>query len=541
MTRGLEQWTEAQSLEVRACLKRILDSATFAQSERLRRFLEFVVTETLVGHADRLKGYVIAVEVFDRDASFDPAIDAIVRVEAARLRAKLREYYSTEGRGDSVRLALPKGRYAVQMEDCQPTPAPVHGEPALHDAVAAGAPGACGVTLIEDRPSLAVLPFTSIGSNSENGYLADGLTDTLTTELSRLQGLFVVSRHSSFLYRNAAKRAEVIGRELGVKYLVEGSLQQAGKRLRITTQLIDAAAGTHLWAERFDRRLQDIFAVQDEVARRILAVLKVKIARPEREQAGHEGTRSIEAHDSLLRGLERFWLYSHDAAEEARAYFARAVRLDPDYAVAHAWLARTLVFMWIMYWDPRPEAIEEAYEHAVAAVELAPRLPLAHSVLCWAQLWRKQGEAAIAAGSRAVAMDPNDADAHLFLSLALSSSGRGEEALRYIETGMRLNPHPSALYQFALGQCYYMLEEYDKAIMAFKRGVDLRNVFYPNRWYLCLVYTLLGREADAAEERDRLLALTAGRKPVMRDIIVHLDESLAGVARELKRRAGLLD
>lgn len=541
MTKGLERWTEAQSLEVRACVKRILDSATFAQSERLRRFLRFIVTETLAGHADRLKGYAIAVEVFDRDASFDPAIDAIVRVEAARLRAKLREYYATEGRDDSVRLALPKGRYAVQVEESQTPPVSVRAESAFRDVGAGDVAGVYGVPPVDDRPSFAVLPFTSIGGNSEDGYLADGLTDTLTTELSRLRGLFVVSRHSSFLYRNAVKRAQEIGRELDVKYLVEGSLQRAGKRLRITTQLIDAAAGTHLWAECFDRRLEDIFAVQDDVVRRILAVLQVKIARPEKDQAGHEGTRSIEAHDSLLRGLEQFWLYSQNAAEQARAYFARAVELDPAYAVAHAWLARTLVFRWIMYWEPNPRAIEDAYEHALVAVDLAPQLPQAHSVLCWTQLWRKQGEAAIAAGLRAVAMDPNDADAHLFLSMALSASGRREEALHYIEKGMRLNPHPSALYQYALGQCYYMLEEYDKAIMAFKRGVDLRNVFYPNHWCLCLIYTLLGREAEAEEERDRLLSLTGGRRPIMRNIMLYLDERLASVARELERRAGLLE
>jgi tetratricopeptide (TPR) repeat protein len=194
-----------------------------------------------------------------------------------------------------------------------------------------------------------------------------------------------------------------------------------------------------------------------------------------------------------------------------------------------------------MYWDPRSEIIEEAHEHARLAVDLAPQLPHAHSVLCWVQLWRKQGEAAIAAGWRAVAMNPNDADAHLFLSLALSSSGRGEEGLRYIETGMRLNPHPSALYQFALGQCYYVLEDYEKAIAACKHGVALRNVFYPNHWYLCAIFTLLGREEEARAEREILLALTGGRKPILRDIMVYLDEDLATLAEELKRRAGLLE
>jgi adenylate cyclase len=536
VTRGAELWTDAEKHKVRACLERILSSTPFAQSERLQRFLKFIVTEALAGHADRLKGYTIAVEVFDRAPSFDSAIDAIVRVEAARLRAKLREYYEAEGRDDPVRLVMPKGRYAIQLENRQPGTGSDPAAPALRDPHANAVTDARAPLLIEDKPSFAVLPFTNLSSDAEQGYFADGVTDTLITELSRLPELFVISRHSSFVYRNATKRAQEIGRELGVKYLVEGSVQRAANRVRIIAQLIDAASGTHLWAERFDREFKDIFQVQDDVVRHILAVLHVKLAAPEAERTGHEGTRSLEAHDCLLRGLERLWVYSQEAMDDARTYFTRAVELDPSYAAAHAWLARTLVFRWIMYWDPRPQAIEQAYEHARLAVDLSPRLPQAHSVLCWAQLWRKQGEAAIAAGWRAVALDPNDADAHVFLACALSVCGRGEEAVHYIEKGMRLNPHPSALYYFALGQCYYVLEDYERAIAAFKHGVTLRSVFYPNHYYLCIIYTLLGRDEEARAEREMLLTLTAGRTPILRSI--YLDE---GVNQELERRAGLIE
>jgi adenylate cyclase len=515
---------------VRACLEKILISAPFAQSERLQRFLKFVVTETLAGHADRLKGYTIGVEVFDRDASFDSAIDAIVRVEAARLRAKLREYYDHEGRDDPVRIELPKGRYAVQMEERQPIAV---SAPATPQAVAPHPPP------IEDNPSLAVLPFNNISSDAEQGYFADGVTDSLITELSRLPDLFVISRHSSFVYRNMNKRADEIGRELGVKYLVEGSVRRAGNRVRITTQLVDAASGRHLWAERFDRELQDIFAVEDDVVRRILAVLQVKLTRADKARPGLGGTRSLEAHDCLLRGLERLWLSSQESAEQARTYFSRAVELDATYAAAHAWLARAMVFEWIMYWNPRPEGIEEAYEHARLAVSLDPQLPQGQSILCWVQLWRREGQAAIAAGSKAVAMDTNDADAHLFLAGALCGSGRGKEGLHYIEKGMRLNPHPSGLYYMVLGQCHYGLEEYEQALAAFKQGVALRDVFYPNHYYLCLIYTLLGREAEARAERDTLLRLTGGRKPILRNI--YLDEDASRLNGELARRAGLIE
>ena len=539
MTSATGRLTEAESSTVRACLERILVSAPFAQSERLQRFLKFVVTETLAGHADRLKGYTIGVEVFDRDPSFDSAIDPIVRVEAARLRAKLREYYDREGRGDPIRLELPKGRYAVQIEERFPRTVSAPAIPISREGEATTVTVAPHPPPIEDKPSLAVLPFINMSSDAEQGYFADGVTDSLITELSRLPDLFVISRHSSFVYRNMDKRVQDIGQELGVKYLVEGSVRRAGNRVRITTQLIDAASGGHLWAERFDREVQDILTVEDDVVRRILAVLQVKLTAPDAVRTGHEGTRSLEAHDCLLRGLERFWLSSQQSVEQARAYFARAVDLDPTYAAAHAWLARALAFGWIMYWDPRPDGIDEAHEHARLAVDLDPRLPQAQSILCWVQLWRTQGEAAVAAGRKAVAIDTNDADAHLFLSSALCGSGRGEEALHYIEKGMRLNPHPSGFYYFVLGQCYYVLKEYEQALAAFKQGVALRDVFYPNHYHLCLIYTLFGREEEARAERDTLLRLTGGRKPILRNI--YLDEGVSRVTEELARRAGLIE
>jgi TolB-like protein len=289
MTSATARLIEAGSSTVRACLERILLSAPFAQSERLQRFLKFVVTETLAGHADRLKGYTIGVEVFDRDPGFDSAIDPIVRVEAARLRAKLREYYDREGRDDPVRLELPKGGYAVQIEERFLRTVSAPTIPISREGEATTVTVAPHPPPIEDKPSLAVLPFINMSSDAEQGYFADGVTDSLITELSRLPDLFVISRHSSFVYRNMNKRVQEIGQELGVKYLVEGSVRRAGNRVRVTTQLIDAASGRHLWAERFDREVQDILAVEDDVVRRILALLQVKLTAPDRVRTDHEG------------------------------------------------------------------------------------------------------------------------------------------------------------------------------------------------------------------------------------------------------------
>jgi TolB-like protein len=534
---GNSNRTNAEIAKARACLERILASPCFVQSERQQRFLKFIVTETLAGHTDRLKGYTIAVEVFDRDVSFDPAIDAIVRVEAARLRAKLREYYDCEGCTDPVRFELPKGAYAIRMDWRTPeSTLSLQDSPAAR-AKTVGHAISTHLRPIEDRPSLAVLPFANMSSDSEQEYFADGITDGLITELSRLPGLFVISRHSSFVYKGMSKPAEEIGAELGIRYLLEGGVQRAAGRVRITVQLIDAASGANLWAERYDRELKDIFAVQDDVIQRIVAVLQVKIAAAAHTSVDPGGTVNVEAHDCLLRGLERFWLFTPESTREANVHVARAVQLDPGYAAGHTWLARILVFRWVMLWDPNQETLARAYDHIRLAVDLDPKAPHTQAVLCWVQLWRQQGEAAIAAGWRAVALDPNNADAYLFLAYALAASGRGEEALHNIVKGMRLNPHPSAAYHLALCLSYIALEDYDLAIAACKGGIELTDIFIPNHYLLCQIYTLLGRDDEARLEREKLMELTGARKPATQ--FIWLDEDLRLRMHALTRLAGL--
>jgi len=534
---GNQNRTGAEIAKARNCLDRILASSCFVQSERQQRFLKFIVTETLAGHTDRLKGYTIALEVFDRDVSFDPAIDAIVRVEATRLRAKLREYYDREGRTDSVRFELPKGAYAIHMEWRAPkTTLSLHELPDA-SAKAVGRTVPTRLRPIEDRPSLVVLPFANMSSNPEQEYFADGITDSLITELSRLPGLFVISRHSSFIYKGVSKRAEEIGAELGIRYLLEGSVHRAAERVRITAQLIDAVSGAHLWAERYDRELKDVFAVQDDVSQRIVNVLQVKFAAAGQKRDSHGGTVNVEAHDRLLRGLERFWKFTPESTAEARAQLIHAVELDPGYAAGHAWLARVLVFRWIMMLDPNPETLERAYDHIRLAVDLDSKGPHTQAVLCWVQLWRKQGEAAIAAGWRAVGLDPNNADAYFFLSFALAVSERGEEGLHNILKAMRLTPHPSAFYQTALGLCYFVLEEYELAIAAYKRGIEVTDASIPNHYWLCLIYALLGRDEEAHVERERLMELTGGRKPMLQHI--WLNDDLGFRMHGLARLAGL--
>lgn len=512
-------WTESETSRIQEALARVLASAPFAQSERQRRFLQYIVTETLAGRGDKLKGYALGVHVFDRDPHFDPAIDSIVRVEAARLRWKLQEYYAGEGAREPVRIALPKGGYAATFDLAGPRPegSGVHGE-----REESGPPRGAG-----ERPSLAVLPFRNLSADADQEYFADGISEDLITELSKLPGLTVIARHSSFAHKGSAKRIEDIGGELGVRYVLDGSVRRAGERVRVAAQLVDAVTGGQVWAERYDREFRDVFALQDEISRGIAAALAVRLA-PAQTPLGHEGTSSLEAYECLLRGLERFWIYTPEANAEAAGLFRRAVELDPAYAAAHAWLARSHAFRFTMPWLPgSDEALDAAEIHARRAVGLDARLPLGHTMAGWVALWRRDGEASLAAGRRAVALDPNNADAHMYLSITLSALDRGEEALRQMETVMRLNPHPSALNLFGLGMCYMVLGRYEDAAGAFRQSSALRPTFVPSHVLGAVVQVLLGQEEAARHERDIADALTGGRGPVTR---------LAWLAPDLRER-----
>ena len=516
--------------KIRACLAKILSCPLFAQAERQQKFLSYVVEQTLAGRGDRLKGYSIGAEVFERSDDFDPQVNAIVRVEASRLRAKLREYYDSEGRGDAVRIDLPKGGYVPQFRFQSEWPEPGS---ALAAHVAKLTPV---ISVPADQPSLAVLPFENLGSDPEQDYFADGITEDLITALSKLSGLLVISRHSVFSFKGVAKDAREIAAELGVRYLLEGSVRRAGNRVRITAQLVEAETGVQAWADSYDRDLEDIFAVQDDVTRRIVETLEVNLGELDSSSLVHAGTTSMEAHDFLLRGLERHWEYTPDSIQAAEGYFAKAIERDPDYAAAHAWLARTAIYRYATCGAGR-ESLELADRHARKAMTLGHRLPLSYSIFGWVQLWRGNAVEALGAARRAVAMDPNNADAYLFLSIILSSANRAEEGLQMIQKAMRLNPQPSAFYLFALLHAYFTLGRYEEAIEAGLAGKELRFHFIPTREYLAISYFLLDRKDEAEAERDEVLEEYRTGGAGVRTI--YLDKHLVNRFREMRRALGL--
>jgi adenylate cyclase len=360
---------------------------------------------------------------------------------------------------------------------------------------------------LPDKPSIAVLPFLNLSGDPEQEYFSDGITEDLITDLSKLSGLFVISRNSVFLYKKKTVKPEQVSQELGVRYILEGSVRKAGNRVRITAQLIDATTGYHLWAERYDRELQDIFAVQDEVTQKIVAALQVKLTVGEQERVKRPPTTNLEAYDCFLRGLEHYSQRTQESNSHARRMFERAVHLDPHFAAAYAVLGLTYLAEIAFQWDQSPQVIDKLLSLAQQAVTLDDSQPIAHEALAYAYLGKKQHDQAIAAAERAIALDPNSADAYQTLGDILSFAGRPEEAVTLIEKAMRLNPRYTASYLWSLGQAYRLVSRDEDAIIALQRTVARNPDHITAHVMLAVSFMELGRVPEAQAEVAEILRI----------------------------------
>jgi adenylate cyclase len=355
-------------------------------------------------------------------------------------------------------------------------------------------------------PSIAVLPFANFGGDPEQDYFADGLTEDLITELSRFQELRVIARNSVMTYKDRPARVQEVGRDLGVRYVLEGSVRKAGARIRITAQLIEAETGHHLWAERFDRDLADIFEVQDEVTSRIVATLAGKLGESERRRVRSSRTENLEAYDCVLRGRELWERFTPEANRAARRLYEKAIELDPDYARAYASLAWTYLVEHSERWaGPDEQPLERGLEIARRGVVVNPA---SHSNrLALGQLCLTKGlhDEALEALETAIALNPNDADGYVFLAQAFTRVGRQDEAIELIERARRLNPAAPRWYTWYLGIALYLARRYEDAITTLRRGQPLNGMAY--RW-LAAACAQLGREQDAKAAAEEYLKLT---------------------------------
>jgi adenylate cyclase len=359
---------------------------------------------------------------------------------------------------------------------------------------------------LPDKPSIAVLPFANISGDKEQEYFSDGITNDIITELSKFSNLFVIASNSVFTYKGKPVKVDEVGRDLGVRYVIEGSVQKAADRVRIHAQLIDAATSRHLWADRYDRDLKDVFAVQDEITKSIVTALEVILTEDEKRRVARRYTDVLEAYDLLLRGRNYlfagretgvFMRGTREAHLQAREMFEKAIGLDPKFAAAYAEKSITYFFNFIMPLSREPEFLGPALEAAQRSVALDDSLPLAHARLSWVYLARREHEAAIAEGKRAIALDPNDAENHAQLGNILNWAGKPEEAIGFIERAMRLNPLYPFNYSFYLGHAHFLLGQHEEAIALMNRALTRAGSFLPLRLHLAVLYQKLGQQEEA--------------------------------------------
>ncbi len=356
--------------------------------------------------------------------------------------------------------------------------------------------------MLPDRPSLAVLPFDSLGGSSENSYFADGMTDDIITDLSKLSGILVIARNSSSTYKGQSVKVQQVAKDLGVRYVLQGSVRREGDTVRINAQLVDAPGGQHLWAERYDGSIRDIFALQDKVIRQIVAALAVNLTHDERTRLELADTRNPQAYDAVQRGWAHYRQGSDDEINKAIALFEQAIALDPGYARAHAAVAAASWRIVQSYWESTTQGgFQRAFDRMEKALVNATRQPnaLAHAVS--AEVLSKQGRYAEAFTEidRAMALAPSDANNYLSKARILNATGRAAEAEESVRWAMRLDPLYSPDYLRTLAMSLFHQQRYEEAVGTVERLLALKTDASED--YVTLIASLghLGRKSGIPE------------------------------------------
>jgi adenylate cyclase len=384
------------------------------------------------------------------------------------------------------------------------------------------------------RPSIAVLPFVNMSRDPEQEYFADGISEELITALSKLSGLLVIARTSAFSYKGRSVRVDEIARELRVRYVLEGSVRHAGGRVRVTAQLIDAQSSHHLWAERYDRGLEDVFAVQDELTAEIVKALRVELGQEARP--GSAPTRSVEAYDLYLRGTELLWRLDRDSLRRARELFERALELDPRFALALGELARSWGLEYGLHSPGDEGALARAdglVRQALALDSSQARLHACLSYICW---FSRKVEEGLAAAQRAVALAPGDAFAQTWLGWSLLEAGRLEEAIEPMQLALRLDPRSASVHN-GVATLYERLGRLEEALAATLQVQQLTPAFWPAYLRATQVLMQLGREAEAKAAAAEVMRLSPGF--TIERLLRRVPGTALSIDQGALRRAGL--
>ena len=436
---------------IRAHLQRVMASAGFNGSEGIRRLLAFTVEKTLAGESSQIKEYTLGLEVFARKGSFDPRADSIVRVQAWKLRERLLAYYESEGAHESVRIEYRKGSYVPHILAAPPTQA------------------------ILPR-SIAVIPFVDLGSGGDNAYLCDGITEELIFHLARIEQLRVVSRTSCFALRGSTGDIRSLGEKLHADLIVEGTVRRSGDSVRITAQLIKTEDGYHLCSDRWDRPMNDLLAVQDEIASLIVTCLRPHLAAM---PAPSQPTQDPEAYHLYLKGRHCWSQRTEHGFRRAIEYYQAATERDPRFARAWSAMSDAYQLMAAHHLDSPDVCMRKARQAAVTALSLDPRLAPAHAAMAAVLMtFDHNPGAAECEWKLALQIDPNYAHAwhQLFLFYDLVFLGDTGKALAALQEAERLEPlSPAIACDF--GFLFYFARRYSEAIDASRRALDLHPSF----------------------------------------------------------------
>ena len=361
---------------------------------------------------------------------------------------------------------------------------------------------------LPEKPSIAVLPFDNMSGDTEQDYFSNGLTDQIISALSKVPYLFVIARNSTFTYKGKPVKVQQVAEELGVRYVLEGSVQKAENRLRITAQLVDALKGHHLWSESYDRDLKDIFALQDEITMKIVTAMRVKLTSGEQARMFGKGTKNLKAYLKFLEAAEQFSLWNKEANVRAKQLLEEAIAIDPEFSAAYSFLGSCHLFDAIYGWSKLPpKSIKRAFELAQKALSLDDSLSQPYVVISKIYVYKRKYEKAIAEAQQAVEISPNAAFAVSNLGWILRCAGRPEEGIPLLKKAIRLNPISHVTEFDVLGRAYFLAGRYEEAIAEYKTAVKVDPDYRDAHVGLASIYAILGREEKARTEVAEILRI----------------------------------
>ena len=425
------------------------------------------------------------------EALAEPGGICISKTAFDHVETKLPLGYEYLGEQQVKNIAKPVGAYRIRME--------------RDLVIKEESPG----LKLPEKPSIAVLPFLNMSADPEQEYFCDGITEEIITGLSKISGLLVIARNSSFTYKGKPVKVQQVGKDLGVKYVLEGSVRKAGDRVRITAQLIDASTGHHLWSERYDRELKGIFVIQDEITTELMRVMQVKLTEGEQACAWiRRGSGNLIAYEKGMKGMEYFRRFSPEGNVQARKMFEEGIALDPEAPGNYVMLGWTHLLDILQGRTEAPDrSMEQAADLAMKALDLDASQADVHALLGYVYLLKRDYDRAIAEGERAVSLNPNYADAYAWLAMILTSAGKPTEAIVMIKKAMRLNPRSPNWFFTTLGDAYLWAQRYSEAVGEYSNAVQNSPGYLFAYLGLTASYSLLGREKEAAETAAKVLSI----------------------------------